>query len=197
MSQSAHLILTALVARTLLWQQGQTYLMLWLLAPFRGSLRLLRRFLPLFRVRYKHIRCGSSECPPSPAPRWIHTAHRSARWCSTRCAGRNWFSDRGLRQLPWIFYCGTDLLGCNPVCRFGGLKDEHTHGEGGRHQVFYWACKRSCADVKLVAGCIASLPCLGYGDTSVGPGRALNRDDGPSNSPLKYFAFNARKIFSR
>lgn len=50
--------------------------------------------------------------------------------------------------------------------------------EGGRHQVFYWACKRSCADVKLVAGCIASLPCLGYGDMSVGSGRALNRDDG-------------------
>lgn len=50
--------------------------------------------------------------------------------------------------------------------------------EGRRHHVFYWACKRSCADVKLVAGCIASLPCFGYGDVSVGSGRALNRDDG-------------------
>ena len=53
--------------------------------------------------------------------------------------------------------------------------------EGRRHHVFYWACKRSCADVKLVAGCIASLPCFGYGDVSVGSGRA----------------FKARKIFSR
>ena len=53
----------------------------------------------------------------------------------------------------------------------------YTLVEGGRHHVFYGPCKRPSADVKLMAGCVSSLPCLGYGDVSVGSGRALYRDD--------------------
>lgn len=53
----------------------------------------------------------------------------------------------------------------------------YTLVEGGRHHVFYGPCKRPSADVKLMAGCVSSLSCLGYGDVSVGSGRALYRDD--------------------
>ena len=37
----------------------------------------------------------------------------------------------------------------------------YTLVEGGRHHVFYGPCKRPSADVKLMAGCVSSLPCLG------------------------------------
>lgn len=40
-----------------------------------------------------------------------------------------------------------------------------------------WPCKRPSTDVKLVAGRVTALPCLGYSNVSVGPGCALYRDD--------------------
>lgn len=43
------------------------------------------------------------------------------------------------------------------------------------------------ADVQLVPGGIASLPCFGYGDMSVGFGRALNRDDRLLQLPAEIF----------
>lgn len=53
----------------------------------------------------------------------------------------------------------------------------YTLMQGGCHHVFYWPCKRPSTDVKLVAGRVTALPCLGYSNVSVGPGCALYRDD--------------------
>lgn len=98
-----------------------------------------------------------------------YTTHDVA-WLDVKGGGR-------ILPLPNVVYRISKPLPNGMVYAVLEVPKMYTLMQGGCHHVFYWPCKRPSTDVKLVAGRVTALPCLGYSNVSVGPGCALYRDD--------------------